>query len=87
MFIFQTHGVVIGRWRSSQLLSYKDGNVALGSQIADATAIVARTNPGMDLEPVFFIMAARWLSTVRKLMPRSAAIILLGCPSRTSSSI
>src|SRR6185437_8383162 len=37
-----------------------------------------RANAGSDFEPVRFMIAARWLSTVRWLMPRSAAMFLLG---------
>ena len=33
------------------------------------------------------MIAARWFSTVRWLMPRSAAIFLLGAPARTSAMI
>jgi hypothetical protein len=46
-----------------------------------------RIRVGRDLEPVFFMIAARWLSTVRSLMPRSAAMFLLGWPASTRSNI
>jgi hypothetical protein len=42
---------------------------------------------GSDFEPVFFMIAARWFSTVRRLIPRSAAMFLLGWPSRTKFRI
>jgi hypothetical protein len=35
-------------------------------------------NAGSDFDPVLFMMEARWFSTVRWLMPRSAAMFLLG---------
>jgi hypothetical protein len=54
---------------------------------AQAAAIAVRIRAGRDLEPVFFMIAARWLSTVRWLMPRSAAMFLLGCPASTRSKI
>ena len=48
-------------------------------------ASAKRANAGRDFEPVFFMIEARWFSTVRWLMPRSAATILLGLPARTNS--
>src|ERR1035437_4149103 len=48
-----------------------------------AAASANLANAGRDLEPVFFMIEARWFSTVRWLMPRSAAIFLLGWPART----
>ncbi len=50
-----------------------------------AAPIDRRTKAGMDVEPVFFMIEARWFSTVRWLTPRSAAIILLGWPATTNS--
>ena len=41
-------------------------------------ASARRASAGSDLDPVFFMISARWFSTVRWLMPRSAAIFLLG---------
>ena len=40
---------------------------------------------GSDFDPVLFMMPARWFSTVRWLMPRSAAMFLLGWPASTLS--
>jgi hypothetical protein len=40
-----------------------------------------RASAGRDLDPVFFMIEARWFSTVRWLMCRSAAIFLLGWPA------
>lgn len=45
---------------------------------ADSAASARRANAGSDRVPVFRMIAARWFSTVRWLMPRSAAIFLLG---------
>lgn len=44
-----------------------------------------RASSGNDRACVFRIMEARWFSTVLWLMPRSAAIFLLGWPVRTIS--
>jgi len=44
-----------------------------------------RASAGRDLEPVRFMILMRWFSTVRWLMPRSAAMFLLGCPASTSA--
>jgi hypothetical protein len=44
-----------------------------------------RANAGSDLVPVFVMIEARWFSTVRWLMPRWAAMFLLGWPARTIS--
>jgi len=52
------------------------GNAAVGPLGPAAKA--NRANAGSDFEPVRFMIAARWLSTVRWLMPRSAAMFLLG---------
>ena len=52
-----------------------------------AAASANRANAGSDFEPVFFMIEARWFSTVRWLMPRSAAMFLLGWPARTRSMI
>src|SRR5580658_8776763 len=40
-----------------------------------------RASAGNDLDPVRFMILMRWFSTVRWLMPRSAAMFLLGCPA------
>jgi hypothetical protein len=58
------------------------GGAAASSQAA-ASAI--RANAGKHFDPVLFMIAARWFSTVRWLMPRSTAMFLLGWPARTSS--
>src|SRR5580698_1281171 len=50
-------------------------------------AIISRASAGSDFAPVFFMMEARWFSTVRWLMPRSAAMFLLGWPAKTRSMI
>ena len=55
--------------------------------VAQAAAIAVRISAGRDFDPVLRMMAARWLSTVRWLMPRSAAMFLLGWPARTRSRI
>ena len=55
--------------------------------VIQAAASAVRTSAGRDFELVFLMMAARWLSTVRWLMPRSAAMFLLGWPARTRSKI
>ena len=41
-----------------------------------------RTSAASDFDPVFFMIDARWFSTVRMLIWRSAAMFLLGNPSR-----
>src|SRR4029077_20899352 len=46
-----------------------------------------RISAESECEPVFFMTAARWFSTVRWLMPRSAAMFLLGWPATPSSMI
>jgi hypothetical protein len=48
---------------------------------------LSRINSESDFEPVLRMMSARCFSTVRWLMPRSAAMILLGCAARTRSMI
>jgi hypothetical protein len=60
------------------------GRDGLSAQVA---ASAVRIKAGRDFEPVFLIMVARWLSTVRWLMPRSAAMFLLGWPASTRSKI
>ena len=45
---------------------------------SQAAAIANWANAGSDLEAVFCMIEARWFSTVRWLMPRSAAMFLLG---------
>ena len=52
-----------------------------------AAASANRANAGTDFDPVFFMIKARWFSTVRGLIRRSAAIFLLGCPASTNSMI
>ena len=52
-----------------------------------AAASASLASAGSDFDPVFFMIEARWFSTVRWLMPRSAAMFLLGWPARTSSMI
>ena len=54
------------------------GVAELGAVAPQVAATASMTNSDSDLEPVFSMMAARWTSTVRWLMPRSAAMILLG---------
>ena len=66
----------------------RDPRCKIGSSVSfQAAASANRANAGSDFEPVFFMIEARWFSTVRWLMPRSAAIFLLGWPARTSSMI
>ena len=43
-----------------------------------AEASANRANSGRDFDLVFFMIEARWFSTVRWLIPRFAAIFLLG---------
>ena len=43
-----------------------------------AEPIDRRTNAGIDVEPVFLMIEARWFSTVRWLILRSVAMFLLG---------
>src|SRR5688572_26983175 len=64
----------------------KSRNLA-SCQFAQPAASAVRISAGRDFEPVFFMVAARWLSTVRWLMPRSAAMFLLGWPARTRPKI
>jgi hypothetical protein len=54
---------------------------------AAKTVGAVRIRAGRDFEPVFLMMAARWLSTVRWLIPRSAEMFLLGSQARTRSKI
>jgi hypothetical protein len=46
--------------------------------VPGSAASAKRISPESECEPVFFMTAARWFSTVRWLMPRSAAMFLLG---------
>jgi len=48
---------------------------------------IRRPKSGNERAPDFFMIAARWFSTVRRLMPRSMAIFLLGWPASTRSMI
>jgi hypothetical protein len=48
------------------------------SSASDAAASANRAKAGTDLAPVFFMIEARWFSTVRWLRRRSAAIFLVG---------
>ncbi len=43
-----------------------------------AAASARRARAGSEVDPVRFMIEARWFSTVRWLMPRSAAMFLLG---------
>src|SRR5580704_6895455 len=54
-------------------------------RLQGSAARARRFSAGIEREPVLFITAARWFSTVRWLTPRSAAMFLLGCPARTRS--
>ena len=59
---------------------------AIGDNFAQPDARSAnRASTGSDFDPVLFIIEARWFSTVRWLMPRSAAMFLLGWPASTLS--
>src|SRR5215468_9968005 len=49
-------------------------------------AISRRTRSEIDDASIFSMTAARWLSTVRWLISRRAAITLLGWPATTRSS-
>src|SRR5689334_19668182 len=65
---------------------------ALGQQrdcdvVPGSAARAKRISAESECEPVFFMTAARWFSTVRWLMPRSAAMFLLGWPASTSFMI
>ena len=55
--------------------------------VPGSAASAKRISAERECEPVFFMTAARWFSTVRWLMPRSAAMFLLGWPASTSSMI
>ena len=55
--------------------------------VPGSAARAKRISAESPCEPVFFMTAARWFSTVRWLMPRSAAMFLLGWPASTSSMI
>jgi hypothetical protein len=55
--------------------------------VPGSAARAKRISAESECEPVFFITAARWFSTVRWLMRRSAAMFLLGWPASTSSMI
>jgi hypothetical protein len=48
------------------------------SSAAEAAAKANRAKAGSDLAPIFFMIEARWFSTVRWLRLRSAAMFLLG---------
>ena len=49
-----------------------------GWRLAYLTSDYARiSNAGRDFDPVFFMIEARWFSTVRWLMQRCVAIFLL----------
>ena len=55
--------------------------------VPGSAARAKRISAESECEPVFFMTAARWFSTVRWLMPRSAAMFLLGWPVSTSFMI
>jgi hypothetical protein len=46
--------------------------------VPEFAASARRIGAESECDPVFFMTAARWFSTVRWLMPRSAAMFLLG---------
>ena len=48
------------------------------SSPSEAAASANRAKAGSDLAPILFMIEARWFSTVRWLIPRSAAMFLLG---------
>ena len=84
------------RWKSPKSyrrhvnfpLIVEPATAAAGRAVAlQAAASAVRISAGRDFEPVFLMMAARWLSTVRWLIPRSTAMFLLGWPARTRSKI
>ena len=50
------------------------------TRIVHSAAITRRTRSGSDLTRACFMIPARWLSTVRWLMPSSSEMILLGFP-------
>ena len=45
---------------------------------SEAAASANRARAGSDFAPIFFMIEARWFSTVRWLRLRSAAMFLLG---------
>lgn len=49
-----------------------------GSESPPAAISANLASAGKDLDPVRFMILPRWFSTVRRLMPRSAAMFLLG---------
>src|SRR6185437_6310162 len=53
----------------------------------DPAARARRISSDSEVAPVLRMIEARWFSTVRRLMSRSAAIFLLGCPAITSLRI
>jgi hypothetical protein len=73
--------------------NYSDRNSEAADQTASDSALLnaatkpTRPNAGRDFDPVFFMMAARWFSTVRWLICKSAAMFLLGDPRNTRSMI
>lgn len=67
-----------GRMTCRRLARAHDRSSSVISPPFRAAASANRANAGRDFEPVFFMTPERWLSTVRWLMPRSAAIFLLG---------
>jgi hypothetical protein len=73
---------ILSTCRACALGQPRDCDAVLGS-----AASANRISADSECEPVFFMTAARWFSTVRRLMPRSAAMFLLGWPASTSSMI
>src|ERR1700722_1655660 len=77
-FAFVYHGGQRQFRRLSQNLSAKQSHTTAGNgpltscPSFTAAASANRASAGNDLVPVFVMMAARWFSTVRWLIPRSA---------------
>jgi hypothetical protein len=64
----------------------KDGNDDQdGAEDTDATVSAVRTSAGTEFERVFIMMAARWLSTVRWLIPRSGLYLVRFAKARLVS--
>ena len=84
--------IAFGRWRPSAIFSRVEGASGAASQReidGSSPPPEARSanlaSAGSDFDPVLFMIEARWFSTVRWLMPRSAAMFLLGWPASTLS--
>jgi hypothetical protein len=71
-------GTPTGAGHPSDQLHRVRGQRAESDPVPGSAARAKRISAESECEPVFFMTAARWFSTVRWLMPRSAAMFLLG---------